>query len=49
MSSVQVRPSRLREERRAVPRLRILDPGIRLTTEGKSRKTLGQGIRKALG
>ena len=49
MSSVQVRPSRLGEEKRAVPRLCILDPGIWLTTQGKSRKNLSQSIRKALG
>jgi hypothetical protein len=34
---------------RAVPRLCIVDPGICLTTEGKSRKNLSQSIRKALG
>ena len=39
MSSVQVRPSRLGEETRAVPRLCILDPGICLTTEGNHGKT----------
>ena len=34
---------------RAVPRLCIVDPGICITTEIKSRKTLSKGIRKALG
>ena len=48
MSSVQVRPSRLGEGMLAVPRLCILDPGICLTTEGKSPKKLSQSIRKAL-
>jgi len=33
---------------RAVPRLGIVDSGICFKTEGKSRKTLSQGIQKAL-
>ena len=49
MSSVQVKPSRLGEGMRAVPRLCIVEPGICLTTEGKSRKKLSQVIRRALG
>ena len=34
---------------RAAPRLFIIDPGICLTTEGKSRKNLSHGIQKELG
>jgi len=34
---------------RAVPRLCIVHPGICLTTEEKSQKTLSQGIQRALG
>ena len=49
LSGDEMNPHSWRREMRAVPQLCILDLGIGLTTEGKLRKNLSQGIRKVLG
>ena len=49
LSGVQVKPPRLGERHAGRVPICIVDPGICLTTEGKSRKNFIQGVRKALG
>ena len=43
-----MKPPHLAERNAGLPRLCIVDPGISLTTEGKSQKNLSPGMRKAL-